>query len=118
MTTAPTYRLTSIWPKATPRVVHKPYITLSLLQVLDVVTTGIILGVFVGAGREGNPLVSTIFQHTGLMVGLMVVLLLKLGAVGVLYWAQFPPRIPTAIYGLVVFNNALILVLGAWSTLT
>jgi hypothetical protein len=88
------------------------------LQVLDVVTTGIILGLFVDAGSEGNPVVGTIFHHAGLMTGLGVVLLLKLGAVGVLYWAQFPPSIPNAIYSLVIFNNALILGLAVWSTLT
>lgn len=67
---APTYRLTSVLPRRAKRTVHKPYIVLSLLQVLDVLTTGIILGVYVGAGREGNPFVSTIFDHAGLVVGL------------------------------------------------
>lgn len=76
--TAPTYRITSVFPKRAERVVHKPYVTLSVLQVMDVVTTGIILGVFVGAGREGNPFVSTIFHHAGLIAGLAILLVLKL----------------------------------------
>lgn len=115
---APTYRLTSVLPRRAKRTVHKPYVVLALLQVLDVLTTGIILGVYVGAGREGNPLVSTIFEHAGLIVGLAIILALKLGAIGVLYWTQFPAKIPNAIYGLVIFNNALILLLAAWSTIT
>lgn len=116
--TSPTYRLTSVLPRRSVRTVHRPYAILAGLQFLDVLTTGIILAVFVGAGREGNPFVSTIFNHAGLLIGLAIILTLKLGAVGVLYWAQFPAKIPNAIYSLVIFNNALILGLAAWSTLT
>lgn len=115
---APTYRLTSVLPRRAARTVRKPYVVLALLQALDVALTGIILGVYVGAGREGNPFVSTIFDHAGLILGLAIILVLKLGTVGVLYWAQFPAKIPNAIYGLVIFNNVLVLILAAWSTFT
>ena len=115
--TAPTYRLTSVWPRRAERIVRRPYIALAGLQVLDVLTTGVILGVFVGAGREGNPVAATLFEHAGLMVGLAVMLVAKLATVSVLWWAQFPPRLPNAIYGMVVFNNALILALAVWAAL-
>lgn len=115
--TTPTAKITSIWPKRAPRLVHKPYILLAVLEVLDVLTTGIILNIYVGV-REGNPLVATLFHHTGLLIGLGILLVAKLAAVALFWDTQFPVKIANAIYGLVVFNNLLILVLAAWSVIT
>lgn len=118
MTDTPTYRLTSVLPRFTHRTVHKPYIWLAITQILDVITTGIILGVFVNNGnREGNPVVATLFHHVGLMVGLSILLVFKLAAVLLFWHTQFPVKIANAIYGLVVFNNLLILALAVWSLL-
>lgn len=117
-TNTPTAKLTSFWPKRSPRIVHRPYIFLALTQILDVLTTGVILGVFVERNAtEGNPIVAALFHHTGLLIGLSILLVLKLAAVALFWHTQFPVKIANAIYSLVVFNNILILVLAAWSVL-
>lgn len=116
-TVAPTAKITSFWPKRAPRVVHRPYVWLAGLEFMDVLTTGIILGFFVGSS-EGNPIVRALFDHTGLVVGLLILLIAKLVAVAIFWTTQFPVKIATAVYGMVVFNNLLILGLSLWSVLT
>ncbi len=113
----PTARITSVWPVRAARLVHRPYVALAGLQILDVLTTGLILGFFV-SHQEGNPVVATLFHHVGLISGLGILLALKLGAVAVFWDCQFPVKIANAIYGLVIFNNALVLGLATWSVLT
>ena len=96
--TTPTYRITSVWPRRAERIVRRPYIALAGLQVLDVLFTGIILAVFVGAGREGNPVMATLFHHVGLLAGLAIVLVMKLGTVdSVTIGTKSPAEIDEAI---------------------
>lgn len=100
----------TVFPVPKPREIHRPYLVLAALQVLDVLTTGWILHHFAGA-TEGNPIVDFIFNGAGLFVGLGILLAFKLGTVYLLWTCQTGPKIATAIYSLVVANNVLALLL-------
>lgn len=89
------------------------YRILAYLQVLDVLTTGLILSYYVNA-TEGNPIVDFVFNTVGLVPGLAAILVLKLAVVYTLWACQTGTRIANAIYGLVVANNLLFLAL--WLT--
>ncbi len=99
----------TLLPVRQPHRTHKPYLTLAALQILDVVTTGIILSFWAGSAQEGNPLVATLFHRTGLMVGLVVLLALKLAVVALFWDCQTKVRFASAIYGLVITNNLILL---------
>lgn len=104
----------TLLPVAKPRVIHKPYIFLAALQALDVATTGWILHHFSSAA-EGNPIVAAFFNTAGLGIGLGLLLALKLGVVGLLWNCQTGTKIANAIYGAVILNNLLFLLLWATS---
>lgn len=87
------------------------YQLLGGLQVLDVATTWVILDNFTNRA-EGNPLVATFIHHGGLPVAMVTLLVLKLAVVYVLWEKQTGVNLMSAIYGLVVFNNLLVLVLA------
>lgn len=98
----------TLLPTRVERVRHRPYLILAALQVLDVATTGWLLSRISGTA-EANPIVATIFSTTGLTVGLMILLALKLGVVYATWTFQTPMKLATALYTAVVTNNALIL---------
>jgi hypothetical protein len=104
----------TLLPVVKPRIVYKPHVFLAVLQVLDVLTTGWILHNFSSAA-EGNPIVAAIFISTGLAVGLCLLLALKLGAVWLLWVCQTGVKIASTIYGAVILNNLLFLLLWATS---
>jgi hypothetical protein len=95
--------------------VHKPYAILAGLQLLDVGSTAWVLHHFEGAA-ERNPVTSALFTGFGLDLGLLLLLLLKVGVVALFWDCQTKVRLATAIYGLVIFNNALFGALYLWST--
>lgn len=84
------------------------YQLLGGLQVADVATTWVILASFSSAA-EGNPVVATFIQSTGLQAAMLTLLVVKLAVVYVLYEKQTGINLMSAIYGLVVFNNLLAL---------
>ena len=84
------------------------YRLLAGLQVADVATTWFILANFTHKA-EGNPVVATMIQHTGLQLAMIALLVVKLAVVYVLYEKQTGVNLMSAIYGLVVFNNLLAL---------
>lgn len=86
------------------------YYLLALLQVLDVATTWYILTKW-SERAEGNPLVRSILETVGITRGLFVVLLFKLGVVALFYYCQTGVKLASAIYSLVIVNNALFLAL-------
>jgi hypothetical protein len=92
---------------AAPRSVGK-YRLLAGLQVADVATTWYILATFTHKA-EGNPVVATMIDHSGLQVAMIGLLVVKLAVVYVLYEKQTGINLMSAIYGLVVFNNLLAL---------
>ncbi len=87
------------------------YQLLGGLQVLDVATTWVILDNFANRA-EGNPVVATFIHHSGLQVTMLTLLVVKLAVVYVLWEKQTGVNLMSAIYGLVVFNNLLVLVLA------
>lgn len=99
----------TVLPVRQPRLIHKPYLALAGLQVADVITTGIILSFWGDSHSEGNPLVNTLFQWNGLMIGLMILLAFKLAVVALFWDCQTRVRLASAIYGLVIVNNVLLL---------
>lgn len=94
---------------AEPRAAGR-YRLLAGLQVADVATTWTILANF-STKAEGNPVVATMIHHTGLQVAMVALLVVKLAVVYVLYEKQTGVNLMSAIYGLVVFNNLLALLL-------
>lgn len=97
-------------PAAVPRSTGR-YRVLAGLQVTDVATTWLILANFTHKA-EGNPVVATMIHHTGLQLAMIALLVVKLAVVYVLYEKQTGVNLMSAIYGLVVFNNLLALVLA------
>lgn len=87
------------------------YLLLAALQVLDVATTWTILA-NVSTRAEANPIVAGLIHHGGLSVAMVTLLAVKLAVVRVLYEKQTGVKLMSAIYGLVIFNNALFL--GLW----
>ena len=100
----------TLFPVLKPGGSRRPYVVLAVLQVLDVLTTGLVLAYFEGSS-EGNPLVASLFSNLGLALGLLVLLVAKLAAVYLFWRCQTGVRLSKAIYGLVVFNNLLFMVL-------
>ena len=100
----------TLLPVLQPRLIHKPYIILAALQLLDVALTGWILHHFATAS-EGNPLVRQLLSTTGLYAGLMIILALKVGVVYTFWVCQTRPKIALTVYSLVVVNNLLALFL-------
>lgn len=92
-----------------PRVL-RVYLALAALQVLDVATTWVILANWT-ARAEGNPIVAGLIDHTGLVVSMIALLVIKLSVVRVLYEKQTGVKLMSAVYSLVVANNSLFLVL-------
>jgi hypothetical protein len=92
---------------APPRALGR-YRLLAGLQVADVATTWVILGMF-SSKAEGNPIVATMIHHAGLQVAMLALLVVKLAVVYVLWEKQTGVNLMSAIYGLVVFNNLLAL---------
>lgn len=88
-----------------------PYKLLGGFQVLDVATTWTILANH-SARAEGNPIVAGMIHHSGLMLSMILLLILKLAIVYSLYRKQTGIKIMSAIYGLVLVNNFLFL--GLW----
>lgn len=101
----------TLLPVRRERIIHTPYVILALLQVLDVLTTWIILTAW-SARAEGNPVAGTILDNFGINFGLLVLLALKLGVVALFWDCQTKVRLVTAIYGLVLVNNFVFL--GLW----
>lgn len=101
-----TPRTAATVPRSTGR-----YRLLAGLQVADVATTWFILANFTHKA-EGNPVVATMIHHTGLQLAMIALLVVKLAVVYVLYEKQTGVNLMSAIYGLVVFNNLLALVLA------
>ncbi len=93
------------------RPVLQRYLLLAALQVLDVVTTWTILA-NVSTRAEANPIVGGLIHHGGLTVAMLTLLAVKLAVVRVLYEKQTGVKLMSAVYGLVIFNNALFL--GLW----
>ena len=104
----------TLLPVAKPRIVHRPYIFLAILQVLDVATTGWILHHF-STAAEGNPVVAALLSTAGLAAGLGILLALKLAVVWLLWNCQTGTKIANAIYGAVIVNNLLFLFMWATS---
>lgn len=92
---------------------HKGYALLAALQVLDVATTWTILDAWT-ARAEGNPIVARLITESGLAASMLCLLVLKLAVVFVLWEKQTGVKLMSAVYGLVVANNALFLIL--WLT--
>lgn len=88
----------------------RPYQQLAALQGLDVATTWLILGSW-STKAEGNPVVAAFIEAGGLSVAMVTLLVIKLAVVYVLYEKQTGVNLMSALYGLVVFNNLLALVL-------
>jgi hypothetical protein len=103
----------TLLPVRKERLVHRPYIILAALQVLDVVTTWLILHNW-SVRAEGNPIVASLLDGAGLTLGLGLVLVFKLAVVYLFWSCQSGAKIATAIYSMVVFNNLLFLIL--WLT--
>ena len=82
------------------------------MQVLDVVTTYVILRWFFGS--EANPIVDSVFETTGLFAGCALLLWLKLAVVRILYEKGTGVKIMSAIYSMVIFNNLLFLGMAAY----
>ncbi len=87
------------------------YLLLAALQVLDVATTWTILA-NVSTRAEANPIVGGLIEHGGLSAAMVTLLAIKLAVVRVLYEKQTGVKLMSAVYGLVIFNNALFL--GLW----
>jgi len=85
------------------------YQVLAGLQVADVATTWFLLANFTHL-NEGNPVVATMIDHSGLQVAMLALLVVKLAIVYVLYEKQTGIRLMSAIYGLVIFNNVLVMI--------
>lgn len=100
----------TILPVRQKRTIHKPYIFLAILQVLDVATTGWILHHW-SVRAEGNPIAAHILTGLGLGLGLALLLAFKLAVVALFWSCQTKTRIATAIYTAVVLNNLLYLIL-------
>lgn len=89
----------------------RPYHLLAGLQVADVATTWVILANW-SARAEGNPIVASFISATGLPIAMVALLVVKLAVVYVLYEKGTGVNLMSALYGLVVFNNALALSLA------
>lgn len=109
-TTAPSTTITPT-PRTSEAREAGRYQLLAGLQVADVATTWVILANFT-TKAEGNPVVGAMIHHTGLQVAMVALLVVKLAVVYVLYEKQTGVNLMSAIYGLVVFNNLLALVLA------
>lgn len=96
-----------------PRAVA-PYRCLAWLQLLDVSTTWLVLDHW-SARAEGNPVAAALLHTLGLEVGLLLLLAVKLTVVWSLYVKQTGIRLVSALYGVVIVNNLLFLVLWAAS---
>lgn len=94
---------------AAERTTTRPYVALGGLQVLDVLTTFAILTWFAAGRVEGNPIAAAVFSSAGLAVGCLVLLVFKMAVVGLFYACQTKVRFASAIYGIVVVNNLLLL---------
>lgn len=83
------------------------YSLLAGFQVLDVLTTWWILG-FLG-GSEANPIVDAFINGVGLPASMLSLLAFKLTIVYLLWRKGSGVRFISAIYGAVIFNNLLFL---------
>lgn len=108
----------TLLPVRAERLIHRPYMFLAGLQLLDVGTTAIVLHAFEGAS-ERNPVTAALFTGLGLKAGLLALLLLKLSAVAIFYDCQTKVSFANAIYTLVIGNNVLfgLLYLLDWKVL-
>lgn len=97
-------------PTATDRE-YRTYALLAALQVLDVATTWTILNVWT-TRAEANPVVATLIESSGLAAAMACLLIVKLAVVWVLWEKQTGVKLMSALYGLVLVNNALFL--GLW----
>lgn len=100
----------TLLPVRQMRTNHRPYLLLAALQVLDVITTWIVLNYW-SVRSEGNPLAASILGSLGLSLGLGVILVFKLAVVALFWDCQTRVRLASAVYGLVVLNNFLFLLL-------
>lgn len=96
----------TVFPIPKQRTEHRPYVALAGLQVIDVCTTGLLLGWYVGT-HEANPLARVLTDHGH--VGLSILLAFKLTAVGLLWWTQSGTRLIGAVYSVVIANNLIAL---------
>lgn len=97
-------------PVAKPREIHKPYIILAVLQFLDVASTWWILHYW-SERAEGNPVVAAILNSVGLPIGMIIMLAFKMAMVYLLWTCQTGTKIALTLYVIVIFNNALYLLL-------
>lgn len=94
-------------PLGTGTTRRTPYVILAYMQVIDVVITALILNWMGGA--EGNPIAR---QLTDLgAIGFLALLGFKLWIVHRLYKKQTGVRFISAVYGIVLANNLLFLIL-------
>lgn len=96
--------------------VIKPYLWLAGLQVLDVLTTWVVLN-FWSQHAEGNPVAAMVLNSFGLTVGLLIMLVFKLSVVWLFWRCQTGVKLASGIYSLVVANNLLFLGVGLWMIL-
>jgi hypothetical protein len=94
-----------------PRLHVRRYQMLAMLQVLDVLTTWVILSRF-SERAEGNPIVAGLIHHGGLELAMLSLLAVKLTVVFALYRKQTGVKLMSAIYSAVIVNNVLALVLS------
>lgn len=99
---------------AMPHLHVRRYQMLASLQVLDVLTTWIILSRFTERA-EGNPIVATLIRHGGLELAMLSLLAVKLLVVFALYRKQTGVKLMSAIYSAVIVNNVLALALSLTS---
>jgi len=100
----------TLLPVRKERSVHRSYVILALLQLLDVATTWFILHNW-SVRAEGNPVAAWLLDGAGLNAGLLILLAFKLGAVYLFWSCQTGTKIANSLYGLVVTNNLLFLIL-------
>lgn len=100
-------------PVEAPPVRVRPYQLLAGLQVLDVATTWIILSHWTERA-EGNPIVAFFFEHVGINVGCLLILVFKFVLVYLTYRKQTGVKLISAVYTAIILNNLLFLYL--WFT--
>jgi len=86
------------------------YVILAVMQIMDVLTTWFILSRW-GERAEGNPVVAWVIGNVSLGPAMVMLLAIKLTVVWALFRKQTGVRLISALYGLVLVNNLLFLVL-------
>jgi hypothetical protein len=107
----------TVLPKVVPvtdRVKVTPYVILAAIQCLDIATTWFILQAW-SERAEGNPVARWFLESTGLEIGLLLMLALKLGVVYIFYACQTGVKLLSAFYSLVIINN--LIFIGTWGWL-